>query len=167
MSIQKTFEIFFTKSITNCALPLTCLILLISTTGCGPGVPPIAEVTGKVTIDGDPLPHAKVEFYPMHDGLDGNYMASGVTDEQGNYALAHKGGSTPGVTACLCKVTISEGPVPDNIRAMGQAGAAKLKSFRKKLKNRPIPSSYGTLGTTTLEVTVDKDDPVNDFELGE
>ncbi len=123
-------------------------------------------MTGNVTKDGDPIPHARVEFYPLQKGLDGNYMASGVTDEEGNYTLSHKGGSVSGVTACLCKVTISEGPMPPEIRAMGQKGAGKLKQYRSKLKNRPIPSEYGTLGTTPLEITVNVDDPVNNFELG-
>jgi len=93
-------------------------------------------------------------------------MASGITDKKGNYTLSHKGGSVSGVTACLCKVTISEGPMPPEIRSMGQRGAEKLKQFRSKLKNRPIPSQYGALGTTPLEITVDEDNPVNDFELG-
>lgn len=145
----------------------TTMFMVVLSIGCGPGIPPIAEVSGTVTKNGDPVPHARVEFYPLQEGLDANYMASGVTDKEGNYTLSHKGGSVSGVTACLCKVTISEGPMPPEIRAMGQAGAEKLKQFRSKLKNRPIPSEYGALGTTPLEVTVSVDDPLNSFELGE
>ena len=140
------------------------MLLLVSSLGCGPSIPPIAEVSGVVTIDGDPLPHAKVLFFPLHKGLDGNYMASGVTDKEGNYTLTHKG-SVPGVTACDCKITISEGPMPPEIRKMGQAGAAKMKAYRKTLKNRPIPPSYGALGTTPLNFTVSQENPVLDLEL--
>lgn len=152
-------------SIIKTILVASALAVLISTTGCGPGIPPVVDVSGIVTLDGDPLPHAKVQFFPLHEGLDGNYMASGVTDKEGKYSLTHKGQSVPGVTACLCKITVSEGPMPPQIREMGQAGAAKLKAFRKKLKNRPIPPSYGALGTTELKFTISEENPVLNLEL--
>lgn len=57
--------------------PLILLTLLFI--GCGS---PFGEVTGKVTLDGQPLPGATVEFSPA----DGS-PAYGVTNEAGEYKL--------------------------------------------------------------------------------
>ena len=57
------------------AFMLACMI------GCGG--PGLNEVTGTVTLDGDPLPDAMVIFTPMTGGR----PAAGKTDAQGKYEL--------------------------------------------------------------------------------
>jgi hypothetical protein len=57
-----------------------CAALLML--GCGPGGPPMGEVTGTVTLDKQPLPDARVTFQP-EDGS----PSMGTTDTQGRYEL--------------------------------------------------------------------------------
>lgn len=57
-----------------------CGGLMFLLTGCGGQR--FGEVSGKVTLDGEPLAGATVEFSPV-----GGSPAYGVTDEQGRYKL--------------------------------------------------------------------------------
>jgi hypothetical protein len=50
--------------------------------GCGSGGPEIAYVTGRVTLDGKPLPNATVVFIPEN-----GRPAGARTDADGNYVL--------------------------------------------------------------------------------
>lgn len=61
------------------ALSVICLAAL----GCDGGGSR-GRVTGKVTLDGKPLPNAAVTFMPAEGGA-----SSGVTDAEGNYELGH------------------------------------------------------------------------------
>jgi hypothetical protein len=63
-------------------LTLSLLVLLL--VGCGKGYK-LAPVSGRVTMDNQPLANAEVSFYPT--GGKGLPYASGTTDEQGNYKL--------------------------------------------------------------------------------
>lgn len=56
-----------------------CMIL----SGCGESLPPTAPVKGKVTLNGQPLPNASVNFYPEE-----GKVANGVTDDAGNFTLS-------------------------------------------------------------------------------
>jgi hypothetical protein len=64
------------------AASILCLSLLA---GCG-GVdgPPLATVTGTVTLDGQPVKGALLEFVPQHPG---GSTAWGGTDESGRYEM--------------------------------------------------------------------------------
>jgi hypothetical protein len=60
------------------------LIVALSVTGCGSDGPERGVVTGKVTLNGDPLPGADVEFQP-EDGS----PSYGTTDDRGRYDLMY------------------------------------------------------------------------------
>lgn len=61
-------------------------VVLLALTGCGkPQV--YAEVEGKVTLNGQPLPGVHVWFYPEADGNEQPPYATGLTDSQGAYTL--------------------------------------------------------------------------------
>ncbi|MEM7558237.1 MAG: carboxypeptidase-like regulatory domain-containing protein [Planctomycetota bacterium] len=60
-------------------------------TGCDAGNPNLAQVTGKVTLDGKPLVEAELVFTPS-DQTGGSSMAS--TDEEGNYTLFYSASET-------------------------------------------------------------------------
>ena len=60
------------------------LILALSVTGCGGDGPELEVVTGKVTLNGDPLPDADVEFQP-----DEGSPSYGMTDDKGRYDLMY------------------------------------------------------------------------------
>ena len=63
------------------------------TAGCGysPDLPPVAEVSGTVTLDGNPLPRGTVQFVP--DESQGTTGAPGVgyIDSNGRYELSTAG----------------------------------------------------------------------------
>ena len=61
-----------------------CRILglyLVALLGCGSG--DIGQVVGTVTLDGKPLPNARLEFFPA----DGGGLSAGRTDANGKYEL--------------------------------------------------------------------------------
>ncbi|MCA9133137.1 MAG: carboxypeptidase regulatory-like domain-containing protein [Planctomycetales bacterium] len=53
--------------------------------GCSPSKPQLADVSGIITLDGDPLPYKSVTFVPI-DGSKSN-GAAGYSDGQGRYTL--------------------------------------------------------------------------------
>lgn len=70
------------------SLPLLAISLISLLLGCGPkdgyAELGLVEVTGTVTLDGKPLPQAKVTFES-----DDKRLATGVTDSAGHYALMY------------------------------------------------------------------------------
>ena len=63
-----------------CCLPVVC--------GCGGGTsdqPPLAEVSGQVTLDGKPLPNVTLTFTPVESGR----PSSAVSDDSGNFTLEY------------------------------------------------------------------------------
>lgn len=60
-----------------------------------PKLPPLIRVTGKITLDGQPLPAATVMFSPMFEGPGANTKVAGsvgVTDKEGRYDLQYVAG---------------------------------------------------------------------------
>ena len=56
---------------------------VLALAGCGSSDLPLASVSGRVTLDGQPLPKAFVEFQPIAEGS----PSYGITDEEGRYEL--------------------------------------------------------------------------------
>jgi hypothetical protein len=52
--------------------------------GCGSSGPELADVTGKITLDGEPLPKVGVVFRPVGEGRSPAY---GGTNKEGVYTL--------------------------------------------------------------------------------
>ena len=59
-------------------------VLILCFVGCG-SPSNIGTVEGNVTLDGAPLAHASITFYPSS----GERSSSGKTDENGKYTLRH------------------------------------------------------------------------------
>ncbi len=76
------------------SIPLTLLSVSIFFVGCGGGSngPPRASVSGKVTIDGEPVEGVEVNFLNPEFP---NYGSFAKTDAEGNYKLVQ--GAVPGV----------------------------------------------------------------------
>jgi hypothetical protein len=108
----------------NCGFPFQRLFALLAICaallglgGCGNG---LAQVTGHVTLDGQPLHGGKgdtrvtVQFQPV-DGVGAN--AVGLADDDGNYKIAtgSQGGIRPGDYYVTCSVSTLNpgGPVAD------------------------------------------------------
>lgn len=67
----------------NISIVLSALASLI-VSGCGDSGPELADVTGKVTLNGTPVPYAFVRFQPITPR--GTY-ASAYTNAEGEYTL--------------------------------------------------------------------------------
>lgn len=131
MQMEKTNFAF------RCWLPLTLMVM--ATVGCGPGGPPLANVTGTVTLDGKPVPNALVTFNSMAENGSPSF---GKTDKQGRYALEfstdRKGALLGQHEVEITTQKISKSELPDD-------GSVKETEFVA------IPKHY-TRGTLTAEV---------------
>lgn len=135
------------------AAGLLAALLCAFAAGCSKGPPPIVAAEGVVLLNGQPLPHAEVQFVPMAKGIGGEYIATAVTDDQGRFKLMCNG--QPGACACENKVTVSEGPIPEKFRGQSSEAQIGASKFMAALKNRPIPEKFGNLAQSPLSVTVD------------
>ena len=159
-------------------------LTIIACLGCGSGGPTVYSVTGKVTLDGQPLPNVNVAFFPSDSKLP---SSGGVTDSQGVYKLTTAGG-TAGAVAGKHKVTVyGGGPAIAGMSATGQSndpavwkkkqedtansfkslGAVqdpKGKSATPKIDS-PVPEKYASADKTTLEKDVGATSNVIDLEL--
>jgi hypothetical protein len=64
---------------------LACAAIVVLTAGgCG-GPENVGRVSGTITLDGQPLPGAVVQFQP----LEGNAPSGGITDSSGRYTLRY------------------------------------------------------------------------------
>ena len=72
---------------TRLGLNLLWICLLSGCWGYRPDLPPTEPVTGTVTLDGEPVAGARVQFVPDKSKGTEGAMASGVTDAQGEYEL--------------------------------------------------------------------------------
>lgn len=89
------------RAIDLAILLASCLVLLPAA-GCGPGGPELGTVSGTVTLDGKPLPNARLEFQPLAKGS----PSYGTTDENGRYELVY-GIDRPGAMVGKHEVRIS------------------------------------------------------------
>ncbi len=143
---------------------------VLSVLGCGSGPGDLNPVSGKVTLDGEPLAGATVSFSPVSD--DSGRPAVGTTNEQGVYELTDMRFSQagPGVAPGEYQVTISKtsvaeqsypeeddpnyGDLPDPTGT----GSSAVKSL--------VPEKYGDRSSSGLTATVESGSNENvDFEL--
>ena len=128
------------------------LVLAFGLCGCAGSPPPVVPVEGTITLNGLPLADAEVQFVPM-TGFGAEFIARAVTDKDGRFKLETNNGQA-GACACLNRVTVTEGPIPDGMRGQSAEAQVRASKYLAGLKNRPIPPTYGTLATSVLEVTV-------------
>ena len=144
---------------------LASVVLCVSTLGCGDGGPSLGKVTGKVTMDGQPLPNSLVTFVPEAGGT----ASTGITDSEGKYQLGHVGRHGAVVGKHKVSVTtiqpVADAPVSmssDDPEYAKQGGAAAYKQAAKKNVEK-IPERYNK--TTTLQKEVTPGENVIDLEL--
>jgi hypothetical protein len=121
--------------------------LVVSAAGCGGGpdikVPPLAKVTGTVTIDGQPGAELLVTFIPEGTAVAGAAMA--ITDAGGKYELKYRG-EQPGAVVGKNKVQIA--------RAAGGGPAGGMNA----VATTPIPARYNEQTTLTVDVQAKDND---------
>jgi hypothetical protein len=111
-----------------------CVVL-----GCGGGGQ-TGTVSGRVTMDGKPLPDAVVNFQPMSEGRNSGIGSSGRTDANGEYTLRliddTRDGAIIGKHRVMIKESTTSDPTNDKRRAGGDL----------------VPAEYHIKSTLTFEV---------------
>jgi hypothetical protein len=135
--------------------------------GCEKSVPPSVPVQVTVkTKDGQPINFLKVRFVPTTEGLDGNFIASGVTDDAGTCELKMPGKSDSGVSVGEHKVQIFDASISDDAREAYMSGDSSVADREQRLrKHRPINDKYTRLSTTPLQFIVSADQPTIEIVL--
>ena len=117
--------------------PCFCVgLVLAGLLGCNGKPYEVAEVSGRVTLDGNPLPKASVTFVPMasKENLNPGPTAQGNTDANGRFKL-HVDPATPGAVVGKSRVyitTLLSDPVADDRDAGGPV---------KRVRDR-VPEKY-------------------------
>src|SRR5262249_16316071 len=133
------------------------LLALLALGGCAKSPPPVTEVEGVVMLDGNPLPNARVEFVPQLSDFGAEMNSSGITDEQGKFRLICNHQQQTGAVVGKHRVLVTDRPLPRELRGQDERSQRGAGEFLAKLKNRPIPASYGNVSQTPLEVEVKAD----------
>ncbi|MEW4486866.1 carboxypeptidase regulatory-like domain-containing protein [Thalassoglobus sp. JC818] len=123
---------------------LLCLMLIAPLAGCGGSDNDLQRVTGKVTLDGQPLPDAFVVFAPKEGGT----TSYGKTDSQGVYEMMFSD-DEKGAWVGVNVVKISTGDV-----GSGNSAGAKEK----------VPAVYNMSSTLTADVAATGSNEFN-FDL--
>lgn len=136
-------------------LPGGLLLVLLSAAGCGPKIH-FVPVSGKVTLDGKPVPNVVVRFQPdVAKGTTGP-ISEGYTDEEGRFVLRCASPAKDGAVVGWHRVVIED---PNEERPM--QGQPKKKQPR-------IPLEYGvpaTNGSRHPSVEVKEGSPTVDLAL--
>lgn len=125
-------------------LTLIGLVFVLASVGCSNApqdLPDLATVTGTVTMDGEPLANASVEFVSAN-----GQVASGTTDAAGKYELAYVGGNKG--------AEIGE----NTVRITTVLDAPAGPDYKD-----PIPAKYNE--SSELKVTVEAGENTHDFAL--
>jgi len=134
------------------ALLLIAFIVSLFAVGCTPSRPAIVPVEGMLFLNDKPLPHAEVQFVPMERGLGAEFIAVGITDDQGRFTLLCNGQT--GACACENRVIVADASPPESARGMSSAAQIEMSRFHAGLRNRPIPAEYSTAARSPLAVEV-------------
>lgn len=111
-----------------------CLMIVCS--GCGQSGPKLGQVTGTVTLDGQPVPRASITFAPVEPGP----TSMGGTNKDGQYKLLF---NTDRQGAVLGKHNVTIRSLEQDTDEDGKpTGDAPVK----------IPAKYGQVGALTAEV---------------
>ncbi|MCZ2341900.1 MAG: carboxypeptidase-like regulatory domain-containing protein [Bacteroidales bacterium] len=132
---------------------LALMVSLIVSAGCGDP----SSLTGKVTLDGQPLTGATVVFYPQQSDTT---IVVGVTDDAGHFEVTPAVGS--GIRPGEYRVTVSKRqakaskakpkkavPPPPDENFPGAAATGDLLV----LPEDTIPPRYSDAGLTELKIT--------------
>ena len=141
------------RGLTACSLA----IVAGAVAGCGPrpGTDPTANVTGTVTLDGQPIERVSVAFMP-----ESGRPASGLTDASGNFELSTFD-TGDGAVLGKHKVVLSE-QISDITPAPDDPNFATWKRPKPR-----FPKLYSDPQRTpfTVEVTEEEDENVFQFDM--
>ncbi len=108
-------------------VPCVALIFTLTAFGCGKSAPyEVVPVSGKVTLDGEPLSNARLTFQPMAGSSQNREVGPGsvgFSDESGTYVLETVYPVSKGAVVGAHTVRISTGTTEsdaDNARIVGE-----------------------------------------------
>jgi len=146
--------------------------LLFNAPGCGTSGPKLHKMTGKVTLDGQPVAGAAVHFEPVVDDptvTTSAQPANGVTGSDGIYSLTTNT-TNDGVAAGVFKVTVTKGVGVSSVGEAPPPGANMADVYQKmrgskmtpedqkksapKKEVQELPAEYGDPQRTPWKVTV-------------
>ena len=135
---------------------VACLGLLCLS-GCAGGDSNVGQVTGTVTIDGEPINYASVTFMPTE-----GRASVGLTDSQGvytlNYVIGQKGALIGEHKVYVTTKVVKEGSYGEN------SGGTK-DPVRKQGRKELLPKKYCDRTASELTATVEKGSNTIDFDL--
>jgi hypothetical protein len=135
---------------------------LLLVAGCGEGHR-LADVSGRVSIDGKPTPNVHVQFEPIGsaDNPNPGPGSIGITDEQGIYRLRTVWPQENGAVVGKHQVRINR-----QGRGGGDAEPATAAEMRARSAAaiRQLPARYNEKSELTFEVRADGTDSAN-FDL--
>jgi hypothetical protein len=121
-------------------LPLSLLLLLIA--GCE-SADGRREISGTVTLKGEPLDDGWIEFLPQNNSTDQLVTKSGATITNGKYVI----GREHGLVAGKYRVIISSGEKNTSISDDGGTGPKNIFSKER------IPADYNVESKQVVDVT--------------
>ena len=135
----------------------SCLAVLGLALGCGRGdLPDMGYVTGNVTMDGNPLPHAVVVFQPEHAR-----PSYGRTDENGDYELYYSDAKGAVIGTHAVKIRCSEGlPEADSEVEDEEYGAAGVEIVPAKYNHFTELTADVKAGSQTFDWKLDSEGEV-------
>ena len=129
----------------NCGTRVRLAVMALAVlAGCGSGDGlPRERVSGKVTLDGQPLPSGSIQFLPLGGGdAKKPALAAGATIVDGAFDISRESGLTPSKYA----VSITSASAGSAGPASGAPGPAQAAA------KEAIPEKYNKNSTLTAEV---------------
>ncbi len=135
-------------------LPAFAVLLgALLATGCS-GRPPLAEVSGKVLLNGQPIKNVQVNFHPDPDKGTRGKGSTGTTDENGNFTLTYEDG-VPGAIVGHHRVILTDLDVFGNVFVgRGDYRTDDPKGPKETPKVARFSELYSNLGQTPLKEEV-------------
>jgi hypothetical protein len=124
--------------------PQTLLLVFVAAVlvaGCSDSYGGRMEVSGGVTLQGQPLPKGVIHFAP----LDQQDTDSGAPVTNGEYKIPRKGGLKPG--KYLVQITAGDGKTPNDEEAAAPGGSTNIVSMDL------IPEEWNIRSTKQIEVS--------------
>jgi hypothetical protein len=120
---------------------------LLFLAGCGENPYALAPVSGRVTLNGEPLPDASVIVHPLSTAKEVGPDSTGITDSQGRFTLTTVDGPR-GAVVGKSRVTISTKKLSEE-RSDASAQLQKAKDIAVQEK---VPLKYAGESALTLEI---------------
>jgi len=136
-------------------------LALAALVGCDrtPVGPPLAPVSGTVTLDDRPLGGAMIALVPIGSTL--GWGGTCRTADDGRYELVERKTRRPGVPTGEYKVVIGKRATPE----AGDAVSAEPVPPQLSAAREQLPPRYSDVGQTELRATVGPDGGTIDFPL--